>query len=319
MSELLPVMDLAELTILPSYECNSSSCIGCYKKSVSGYLENQHLDIHVLSQFLRQYLTFLRVHSIGLSGGEPTDFSGCVDLVHMLTTEFPGVSLEMVTNGQNADCISDIIRVAKRSKTLKMLFSIDGYGDDCDRLRGKSGYFERVSLSIVEMVNSGLASNVRVNVRYYPDYEESIIELRDYLYTRFGVTAAHISMGNVSYLGSQDVRTSSYVSSFRMFADRFWGGRENANIPNTPSYVLRRTPYIRDQRTSFCVPAIQPDGYVYTCDFICGVKVGHISDDDIVGMITRLISVSRLNPDQCDKCLYGQCVLHHYIVESECD
>lgn len=317
MPHLLPVMDLAELTILPSYECNSADCVGCYKKSVKGYLENQYLDLDVLLRFLTRYLAFLRVHNIGISGGEPTDFCDCIALVDMLTAEFPGVSLEIVTNGQNTETISEIICAAKQSRTLKLLFSIDGYGNDCDHLRGKSGYFDRVSLSIAEMVNNGLGHNVGVNVRYYPEYEESIITLRDYLHEKFGISSAQISMGNVSYLGSQDVCTSAYVSSFRVFADKFWGGRENVNVPNTPSYILRKKPYMKHQRTSFCVPAVQPDGYLYTCDFIHGVRVGHISDDDIPSMIARLVNVSGLNPAQCDNCLYGQCVLNHYVAESK--
>lgn len=314
MSKLLPVIDLAELTIVPSYACRSANCIGCYKKTFEGYFESckDTLDINILMPFLRKYISTVRVYSFGITGGEPTEYNRICDLVRMLTAEFPGIRLEIVSNGQNHFCIGDIIEAANGRSNMQIGFSIDGYGPVCDLLRGKKGYFSEVLLSVEQMAKRGRIASVQVNTRYYPEHEDSIIKLSHYLYETFGITRNQFSLGSVTYRLADHPDAISYITVLRTFASRFWNDASQINIPHTPSLLMRRQPYNSRRWTSFCSPAVHPNGQIYTCDTQHGLKVGDIRDDNVVRMVARMLHVATAKPEQCDSCLFGQCVLKHY-------
>ena len=179
MSKLYPIMELDHLDIIPSYWCSSANCVDCYQKSTKEYAKSceSTLNVDLLLPFLTEYTLTIKVNSFGLFGGECTQYDRCIELVSMLSKEFPGIRLEIVSNGQDHSCIGEIIKAANRRHNLIIEFSVDGHGDVCDLLRGKKGYYSELILSIEEMKKSGLASNVLFNTRYYPEYEESIIEM----------------------------------------------------------------------------------------------------------------------------------------------
>jgi len=315
MPKLLTVMELDHLDIIPSYTCNSANCIDCYQKTSKEYHEScKHtIDLDLLIPFLRKYISTIKVNSFGLFGGECTDYDRCCELVSMLTGEFPGIRLEIVSNGQNHVIIGKIIEAANKRHNLVLEFSIDGYGKVCDFLRGKDGYFSEVILSIEEMSKRGLASNIHINTRYYPEHEETIIEMSNFLYDTYGITRNDISLQNVICRGATNRDVNQYISALREFARKFWSNSCPINLPRShPMYK----PYDSKRTTVFCVPGIQPDGYLYTCNnYKYGMSVGHISEEDVIGLVTKMLNISKLNPEQCDKCLFGQCVLNHYFFQ----
>jgi MoaA/NifB/PqqE/SkfB family radical SAM enzyme len=257
----------------------------------------------------------IKVNSFGIFGGECTEYDKCIDIVSLLSKEFPGIRLEIVTNGQNHHIISEIIKAAKRRYNLIVEFSIDGYGDTCDFLRGKQGYFSEAIQSIEEMKRAGLISNVFLNTRYYPEYEESIVEMSDFLASNYGITRDQISLQNLTIQGRNHYDTLHYMTSLRKFSRKFWINSLKGNLSR--SHPLFK-PYISRINTVFCVPGVQPDGYLYTCNsYNHGMQVGHISDRNVLEMLTKMLNVAKLFPNHCDNCLFGQCVQYNYTLMYE--
>lgn len=234
MPKLWPIIYIFSPSIIPLFICNSRQCIDCCLKADQNYNEmcKNTINIDRLMPFLRKYIRTIRLQSISLIGGEITEYYHCCKLISMLTREFPGIRLLIVTNGQNHRCINEIISGAKYRQNLEFKFSIDGYGDVCDSLRGKKSYFPEVLLSIEEVFKRGLSS-VRINIRCYPKFQ----------------------------------------------------------------------PYDSKTLASFSTPGILPDGHTYTCyNFLCvGLRVGNISDNDVVDIITKRLNLARLNPKQCNR------------------
>lgn len=228
----------------------------------------------------------------------------------MLSKEFPGIRLEIVSNGQDHYCISEIIKAANRRHNLIIEFSIDGYGDICDLLRGKKGYFSEVILSIEEMEKSGLVSNVMLNTRYYPEHEESIIEMSKFLADNYGITRNQISLCNLAIPGRSLDDSLQYMSLLREFSKKFWSGSTKGSLAR--SHPMFKS-YNSRINTVFCVPSIQPDEYLYTCNnYIHSIRVGHIKERNILNMLTKMLNITKSNPTHCDDCLFGRCVLCNY-------
>lgn len=312
MSKLYPIMELDHLDIIPSYFCSSSNCIDCYQKSTEEYLESceSTLDIDLLLPFLKKYTLTIKLNSFGLFGGECTEYDRCVELVGILSKEFPGIRLEIVSNGQDHACISEIIKAANRRHNLIIEFSLDGYGDVCDLLRGKEGYFSEAMLSIEEMKKADLTSNIHLNTRYYPEYEESIIDMSKFLADNYGITRDQISLQNLTKKGKSYDDSLQYMTLLREFSQKFWSCSTKGNLSR--SHPMFKT-YSSSINTVFCVPGIQPDGYLYTCNnYKRGIRVGHISQGNVMGMFTKMLNIAKLSPDHCDDCLFGQCVQHNY-------
>jgi len=312
MAVLYPIMELDHLDIVPSYKCSTASCIDCSQKSNSRYFESckSTLDLSLLLPFLSEYILAIKVSSFGIFGGECTEYDKCPELVELLTREFPGIRLEIVTNGQNSRRVRDLIEAGRARYNLIIEFSVDGYGAICDHLRGKQGYFAEAMLSIEEMLVAGLGANVRLNTRYYPEYEDSIIELCDFLLLQYGITHDQISLQNLTIVGRSYEESIDYMSRLRHFAKRFWENSLRGEIARTHP---KHKPYNSRVDTIFCVPGIQPDGYLYTCNsYNRGIRVGHIGNTNVREMITTMLNIAQLAPDHCDKCLFGQCVRLNY-------
>ncbi|MCG8475230.1 MAG: radical SAM protein [Cytophagales bacterium] len=307
MNTLLPVMNLAELTLIPTYVCTSANCIGCYKKTFKEYEDTcvPSLNINDLMPFLRRYTLSACVHSFGITGGEFTEYAECGKLIAALSNEFPVIPIEIVTNGQDHLKIMEIVESARIKENLTMRISIDGYGESCDKLRRKEGYFEEAIRSIEVMADYGLIPGVRINCRYYPGEEGSVFRLRDYLGQKFGISEKAFSVSSVTYKLLTPGKTQSYLIAIHKFASKFWKRTADINLPNTPSLLLKGARC----GSSSCVPAVHPDGTIHACDTLNGTPVGNIKDHDTDALINRLVKVGKLNLDQCD---FGKCVLKHY-------
>lgn len=313
MASLFPIMELDHLDIIPSYACSSADCVGCYQKCSPDYAQSceGELDLGLLTPFLDRYTSTIRVRSFGLFGGEITEYRNCVPLVEMLSRAFPGIRLKIVTNGQDHECVGAIIRAAIHWENIVLEVSLDGYGHTCDMLRGKDGYFAEAMLSIGAMVDSGLGHNVRVNARYYPQHRDSLTAMADHLFSEYGVPRNHIAFQSSVSRDRSPSETLNYMGSLRDFVAGFWHGYR---VDDPQRWHPSHQPYNADKRTVFCVPGIQPDGYLYTCNnYNYGVRIGHISETDVRAMVKRMLDISEMDPDQCNRCLFGHCVWANYL------
>ena len=317
MAVLYPIMELDHLDIIPSYKCSTANCIDCSQKSDNNYSKSctLTLDLNLLFPFLVDYVMAIKVSSFGLFGGECTEYDQCSELVELLTREFPGIRLEIVTNGQNPRRVRKLIKAAGTRYNLIIEFSVDGYGGTCDQLRGKQGYFEKAMLSIEEMIAAGLGANVRLNTRYYPEHEESLIKLRNFLSEQYGITRDQISLQNLTIIGRPHEESIEYMSRLRHFAEKFWANSLHGEIARTHP---KHRHYCSRVDTIFCVPGIQPDGYLYTCNsYNKGIRIGHIGNANVHEMFATMLNIARLAPDHCEKCLFGQCVRLNYQLMSD--
>ncbi len=312
MPRLRTVMDLASLTVVPSYVCRSANCQGCYQKAMPDYAEHckDEIDVGALVAFVQRYASVVKLHSIGIYGGECTDYCCISGLVAAFTRVHPGIRLEIVTNGQNHAQIQEIIAAAKTRHNLALEFSIDAHGSVCDQLRGKDGYFAESMRSIEEVAGAGLSHNIHINCRYFPEHTESLLQLRDHVLLEYGIGANSISLIEVTHRDGRSHDRRAYIATLREFALEFWKGQHPNNIPRAhPDYLAYDLTY----EASFTVPGVHPDGFLYSCfDYGCGCRAGHISDPDVPAMISHLLRTSEQDPCHCDRCLVGSYVHEHY-------
>ena len=100
------------------------------------------------------------------------------------------------------------------------------------------------------------------------------------------------------------------MSLLRDFSKKFWSGSTKGRLSR--SHPMFKA-YNSRINTVFCVPSIQPDGYLYTCNnYNLGMRIGHISEGNVTGMLTKMLKIAKLNPTHCDNCLFGQCVQYNY-------
>ncbi len=312
--DLLPIMELNHLDIIPSYVCCSSNCADCYQKHRADYAEScrQVLDIGALIPFLEAYTSVLRVQSFGLFGGEITDFAQSVELVDNLTSVFPGIRLEVVTNGQNPECILKMAKAAKYRDNFIIEFSIDGDEPICDKLRGKKGYFTKVLKSIEGLSACGMNNNIRVNARYYPEYEKQLLVMADYIKENFGIERSSIGLQSCISVNTGMAEACKYMDGLRRFATIFWLDRQSDNYQR---WHPRHLPYNARARTVFCVPGVQPDGFLFTCNnYNHGARIGDIYTTDVSSLIKSMLDVAKQMPTHCNKCRFGRSVWANYIV-----
>jgi len=312
--DLQPIIELNHLDIIPSYVCRSSNCVDCYQKNRGDYTEScrKVLDIEALIPFLEAYTVVLRVQSFGLFGGEITDFARSVEIVDSLTSVFPGIRLEIVTNGQNPECILRMAQAANYRDNLIMEFSIDGDGSICDKLRGKNGYFYKVLESIEGLADLGLSNNIRVNSRYYPEYEKHLFPMADLLKERFGIKRSSIGIQSCISANTCMSEACNYMYALRRFAVIFWQDRQSDNYQR---WHPRHLPYNARIRTVFCVPGVQPDGFLYTCNnFNHGLRIKDIYTTDVSSLIKSMLDVAKQMPTHCNECQFGRSVWANYIV-----
>ncbi len=308
MNVLKQTLDTSTVTLVPSYVCKSASCPGCYEKADKDYSAKcmNSINIEKLIFFLKQYAAIIKIKWFGLIGGEITEFPEIASLSQRLSEEFPGVKLIFVTNGQNHHKIKEIINRGNPISNIEFEFSIDGYGNVCDKLRGKIGYFDEVLKSIRTVYDAGIKS-IHINTRYFIEIEESIQKLSNYLSDEFAIKRSDFSLCNVTQ--KCDEKCGNYFSKLRDFSVAFW----ESSLPDpVPIFHPKYKGYIKTTKVSTCLPAIQPDGFLYTCDNQYGTKIGSIYDEAPIDLITRMLRFSELNPSQCSNCYSGKCLLRHF-------
>jgi hypothetical protein len=307
-------MELHHLDIIPSYACYSANCIECYQKSRSDYADScRHtLDIERLVPFLERYTAVMRVLSFGLFGGEITDYPRCVELVAMLTDAFPGIRLEIVTNGQKPQRIGRIAEAGRYRDNLIFELSIDGFGTKCDELRGKEGYFANAMRSIQLLDSCGLGGNIRINARYYPETEDSLIAMADYLQMKLAIPRSSIRFQSSIDPSCTMAKTCEYMLALRRFLTSFCCDRGSDNYQR---WHPRHQAYNTRTASIFCVPGVQPDGCLYTCNnYKQGVRIGTIADKDVGALVKRMLDVAIQKPEHCNYCRFGRCVWANYMV-----
>lgn len=170
-------------------------------------------------------------------------------------------------------------------------------------------HFSEVLLSIEEIYKKGLGSEIHINTRYYPEHKESVVDLCRILKEKFGIKRSAYLLIEVNSRGANQPDAPQHIERLRFFAKKFWGDLLDGELPVPHPNTL---PYNSKRYTCFCKPTVQPDGYIYTCDYKHGIRVGSIDEDDVFPIIKRLLNVDVLNPTRCNKCNFAQALFHHY-------
>jgi len=129
-----------------------SRCIMCsiWKHPVVPEKEIRPGEIRLIAQRNRWFLA--RVTHLSVTGGEPTLRRDLVEFVRVLTDFFPRASLNINTNGFEADRIVRQVReILGFRGRLTVMVSLDGLGEVHDQMRGRK-VFARVVETIDRLV-----------------------------------------------------------------------------------------------------------------------------------------------------------------------
>lgn len=131
-----------------TYKCNSK-CVMC---NIWKMDSNNEMNVDELAKYVQDPL-FKKVTSVGINGGEPTLIGNLVDYVKVIL-ELPKIrNLNIISNGFISDKILSILKQIYNICKLKSIrfhisFSLDGYGEVHDLIRGVKGVFQKTVKTI---------------------------------------------------------------------------------------------------------------------------------------------------------------------------
>lgn len=129
------------LTYLVSFACNAR-CIMCdsWRKPRQGELS--------VAEFRAIARRLPSMDVVRLSGGEPFVRSDFADLARAVVDELSPRVLHVTTNGFLTERIVRFVRERERSLPLRILLSVDGYGEKHDQVRGRDYAWSRVQQTL---------------------------------------------------------------------------------------------------------------------------------------------------------------------------
>lgn len=145
---------------------------------------------------------FSEVRAVGINGGEPTLRKDLAQIVDTLFDCLPKLKhISLITNGYNAPIVIQRIKeiaevVERRGGGLDVMVSLDGVGEVHDRVRGKSGNFERaVEVLRFAKGHSGV-QNVRVGCTVIKENVYGLHDLFDFcqkegVYVKYRIGIPH--------------------------------------------------------------------------------------------------------------------------------
>ena len=221
------------------------------------------------------------IRTIAFTGGEPLLYNGIFDLVRLIKTY--GMSPHITTNGslveRNFENIID-------SGLDSISFSVDGFGETHDRLRGVKGSFESIERGILRLARSSkvlLFVNMvvtRLNVR-------EILKVYEFAKS-YGATFFFWPVNDVETLYMDESQREEYINSVRYICER-----EGCNS-NKRRFLERGIDYHTGKIRRFRCPAffstvnINFDGEVMPC-CVWGateLSAGNIKDKGLVEILS---------------------------------
>lgn len=144
--------NIRDIVLAVTYRCNSR-CRMCdiwQKTDFSGELKLE--DYYSLPRDLR---------SINITGGEPFLKKDLVDIIRVISERCPRAYIIISSNGFATNLISArMAEIKKHTSRVGVVFSIDGIGEEHDKVRGIEGGYEKVLKSVGVMREMGI--NVKI-------------------------------------------------------------------------------------------------------------------------------------------------------------
>ncbi len=102
---------------------------------------------------------FGRIISVGINGGEPFILSNITELIEIVVKTLPSVkNLYMISNGTIPSCTEKAIAIKKicekNNVKFTLSFSIDGFENVHDEMRGRKGTFKKLMHTVDEILKA---------------------------------------------------------------------------------------------------------------------------------------------------------------------
>lgn len=261
-----------------TWKCNSK-CKMCniWKKKNS-----QELSISEYDKIFSDKQFWSELRTINMTGGEPFLRKDIVDLTLLLEKKCP--KIEMISFSSNGfmpkiiiERIKEILEKKNKKTKIGITISLDGIGEDHDKIRGINGAFNLAIKSIeelkkIEKKNKSLILTTETVV--FSDNSEKINEIRD-------------------FLKNKNIHNSLAIISFQ---DSYYNNLEKKKMSLTKNEILKlfkRRHFIdyyikkqvRDRKRYLPCGAgkttltIMPEGDIYFCQFL--KKIGNIKKENI--------------------------------------
>ena len=172
------------ITIAPTMECNAR-CYYCFEKGAAQGRMTQETSDQVAS-FLIERCTEKNLY-IAWFGGEPLM---AADIISSINEKLLSAGIEVestvTTNGILID--KDMIELFRRWNVTRVQITIDGLGEEYNRIKrytiAYENPFERIMQNVSLLIENDIPVHLRVN--YYSTSYKTVRETMDYLHKRFG-------------------------------------------------------------------------------------------------------------------------------------
>ncbi len=170
--------DLRTLILFVTNRCNLKCYFCCYKDSL-----NSTGDLP-LSDFEKMAKSIPRLKSLLISGGEPFLREDLFDIISLFIKHTGTRFISIPNNGFFTDRVLKMTRSflqKEKHAFLTLLFSVDGFAETHDKIRGMKGSHEKAMTSVREMLKiRDEFPNVRVTITTVA-CEENMSELEDWV------------------------------------------------------------------------------------------------------------------------------------------
>lgn len=303
------------LVFFTSYKCNCR-CIMCHIWEKQN--EDNELTLKQIDKFFDNYLINNFVKIVNLTGGEPTLDERLEDIIKIILKKCKKIErIDIPTNGVDTQIVLD-----KLERILALLFpyqtiqltvtvALDGIGGVHERIRGKTGIFEKVKITIKELKELtqiysyfSLSLNTVTNKINY-DKLDGIINFaeKQQLYLNF-TPAAFSEIGVESVKANEDFRLSK--DNKLHVIDSINRLEEIQDISNINKKFLINM-LKNDKRIVDCVfrqrkaILIEPNGNLYLCGNFKSFRLGNIAEDNF-SHIWRRAKLPKEWRNICSKC-----------------
>lgn len=104
---------------------------------------------------------FKHIESVGINGGEPFLLKDITSIIDAVVSSLPSIqNLYIISNGTIPSCTERLMEIKKictsHNVNFTLSFSIDGYGQIHDEMRGRSGTFEKLMKTVDTILKNKL-------------------------------------------------------------------------------------------------------------------------------------------------------------------
>ena len=120
-------------------------------------------------QIKEMFSKIKKIDAIRITGGEPFIREDILEIINYFTDRTSGI-VHITSNGLLTDKTLDTIRETSNSKKIHLKISIDGFGQDNDKIRGVKGAFEK-AIATVERL-----AQIKAEKGFYLAVNQTIVD-----------------------------------------------------------------------------------------------------------------------------------------------